>query len=176
MSQHGYTLTELLLALALTALLTAIALPSFSGLVQRDRLTQAAERLYGDLTHARTQAILRGQTVALAARTDGWNSGWTVFVDTNHNRQDEIEEARLREAPALPPGFSLTTNAGIGEAIGYRGDGRSERPNGSLQMGTWLLCDATATAAPGHAITIVVSATGRARISASSNRLNGSAC
>jgi type IV fimbrial biogenesis protein FimT len=176
MSQHGTTLTELLLAVALMALLTAMALPSFSGLVQKDRLTQTSERLYRDLTHARAQAIQRGQPVALVAHPAGWDHGWTVFVDTNHNRQRETGESLLRDAPALPPGFALSTNAGIGGAIGYRGDGRSERPNGGLQMGTWLLCDGGGTATPGHAVTLVVSATGRARVSPSSDHLDGSPC
>lgn len=176
MPQRGYTLIGLVIAMGLAAVLAAAAVPSFSRLHQEARLTGTAERLFTDLTHARTQAILRQRPVAVVAARDGWQAGWSVFVDHNRNRIRDAAETLLRQAPALPPGYTLTANAGIGGAIGYRGDGRTERPSGGLQMGTWLLCDERGRAVPDHARVIIVSATGRPRIGQRSDALDGQRC
>jgi prepilin-type N-terminal cleavage/methylation domain-containing protein len=62
----GFTLLELMVALAITAILGALATPSFSGLVARHRLQAAAHNLQADLVLARLEATRRGLTVHLS--------------------------------------------------------------------------------------------------------------
>jgi len=61
----GLTLIELTIALAISAVLGAMTVPSFSAMLQSRRLTAAAHALAADLGEARQEAIGRGQPVLL---------------------------------------------------------------------------------------------------------------
>ncbi|WP_162520920.1 pilus assembly FimT family protein [Pseudaquabacterium pictum] len=61
----GFTLLELAIALAITALLTAMAVPSYNALVARQRLQATAEHLRADIALARQEAGRRAQPVHL---------------------------------------------------------------------------------------------------------------
>jgi type IV fimbrial biogenesis protein FimT len=58
---RGLTLLEMMVALAIVALLTTLALPSFGSMVSRHRLKAAAEQLGLDLAELRLQAVQRSQ-------------------------------------------------------------------------------------------------------------------
>lgn len=64
----GFTLLELAVVLAITTVLGAIAVPSFSGLVARQRLQSVAHGLQADIALARQEASRRGQPVHLVFR------------------------------------------------------------------------------------------------------------
>jgi type IV fimbrial biogenesis protein FimT len=75
---RGLTLIELCTVLAVLAVLGAIALPSFAGRLDRQRLHAAAETLAADLADARFEAARRGQALHVLpqAAADGWC--WSV--------------------------------------------------------------------------------------------------
>lgn len=93
----GVTLVEMMVVVALTALLLSLAAPSFQEFVVR----RAVESHYGDflqsMRFARSEAIKRGVPVTMcrvddpnattpacsddAGGTDGWKTGWMVFAD-----------------------------------------------------------------------------------------------
>ena len=64
-TRTGFTLLELVVALAIAAVLGAIATPSFTGLMARQRLQAAAHHLQADISLARHEANRRGVTVHL---------------------------------------------------------------------------------------------------------------
>jgi type IV fimbrial biogenesis protein FimT len=61
----GFTLLELVIAMAITVLLGAMAMPTFSSLVARERLQAAAHHLQADIAYARLEAGRRAQPVHL---------------------------------------------------------------------------------------------------------------
>ena len=61
----GFTLLELAIVMAITCVLGALAVPSFSGLIARQRLKSAAYGLQADIALARQEAGRRGQPVHL---------------------------------------------------------------------------------------------------------------
>lgn len=70
---RGVTLIELVLALAVLAVLSALALPSFGARADRARLQNAAEALAVDLGNARFEAARRGDPLhVLAAPGPAW--------------------------------------------------------------------------------------------------------
>jgi type IV fimbrial biogenesis protein FimT len=75
--QQGLTLLELAIAMAVLAVLSALALPSFGGRIERARTQAAAEALAADLTEARFEAARRGLPVYVQA-TPGSDWCWVV--------------------------------------------------------------------------------------------------
>jgi Tfp pilus assembly protein FimT len=61
----GFTLLELAVVMAITIVLGAIAVPSFSGLVARQRLKSVAHGLQADIALARQEAGRTGQVMHL---------------------------------------------------------------------------------------------------------------
>jgi len=80
--QHGFTAIELMVVIAIVAILAALAAPSFTPLIERWRVRQTAESLTSSLYLARSEAIKRGGGVALDA-TGGWDQGWKVTHTQN---------------------------------------------------------------------------------------------
>lgn len=78
----GFTLIELVVALAIIAILMAYAIPSYNEFSKRQALTNENNDLLGDLGFARSLAIGNGSTVTVSAKTVGvdteWSNGWDV--------------------------------------------------------------------------------------------------
>lgn len=95
-TSHGFTAIELMVVVAIVALLTALAAPSFTPLIERWRVRGAAESLQSTIYYARSEAIKRGGGVIIAknpnvdacttaATNTEWGCGWRVFFDVNGN-------------------------------------------------------------------------------------------
>lgn len=69
--QRGFTLAEALVVLALMAVLALLAWPPLQSLVDRWRLDAAATALAHDLQFARSEAVVRNETVRLSVLPDG---------------------------------------------------------------------------------------------------------
>ena len=63
--ERGFTLLESMVAVAIVAVLMTLALPSFGGMLSRQRLKSAAEQMALDLSELRLQAAQRGQSMHL---------------------------------------------------------------------------------------------------------------
>lgn len=74
----GFTAIELMVTVAIVAVLAALAAPSFSSLIERWQVRQAAEDLRSTIYFARSEAIKRGGNVSFAANASGWAVGWGV--------------------------------------------------------------------------------------------------
>lgn len=88
MKQRGLTLIELMITLAVLAVIVGIAVPSFNNMVQNNRSLSLGEDLASALNFARSEAIKRGARVTLCGSTDGiacngtWTNNWIAVVDT----------------------------------------------------------------------------------------------
>ncbi len=76
--QRGMTLIELAITLAVLALFSALALPSFGSRLDRQRLATAAETLAADLAEARFEAARRGQSLFVTPNAQGGPWCWSV--------------------------------------------------------------------------------------------------
>ena len=73
---RGLTLIELMVTVAILAIMALIALPSFQSTLSRNRLSGAAESLAQDMHLARSQAIQDGCTVTITF-SPGSASSWS---------------------------------------------------------------------------------------------------
>jgi type IV fimbrial biogenesis protein FimT len=90
-SARGFGLVELMTVVAIVAVLTAIALPSYAHVMKLNRLTTDANNMMAAMNLARNEAITRGRPVSVCASTNGtactgaatddWSGGWIVFTD-----------------------------------------------------------------------------------------------
>ena len=76
--QRGFTTTELMIVVAIMAVLTAIAVPSMRTMIQTQRVRTASFDLNAGLSLARSEAIKRNSTVTMTPGASGWVDGWTV--------------------------------------------------------------------------------------------------
>lgn len=131
MKRSGYAFVELMVVLAVSGILLAVALPNMRDLLRRHQLNAAVRDLHGAIDHTRAQAIARGSRVLLVplgADGSDWRSGWVIFIDTDGDRRPGPAEEVLSSHGPLPDGikvnFTFTSNRQP-YYIAYNGAGRS---------------------------------------------------
>jgi len=82
----GFTLVELMITIAIIGILASMAVPSFSKMLERNRLKEAIQSLKSDLMFARTESIKRSANLNVSVDINGtsWCYGIDVDNDTNN--------------------------------------------------------------------------------------------
>lgn len=169
LGQSGFTLIEALVALAIVAVLSALAVPSLASFGERMNLGTFTDDVLAHLHLARGEAIKRRGRVALCKSADGetcagaggWEQGWIVFHDADNNGMRTDGELVVERMGALPAGWRLTGNSSLARYISYHPSGTTRYVSGAFQAGTLTLCRQSAW--PTHGVQIVLNAAGRPR-------------
>ena len=137
------------------------------------QLANHAKHIAETMTRARTEAIRRGHRVNLCKSSDqrqcasrgGWESGFIVFADVNHDGQVGDEEAVLGVEGSASPGITVRANKPVENYVSYTSLGYARMLNGSLQMGTLTVCRRGQ-----RALRVVLAGSGRVRVERSDSR------
>ena len=145
---------ELMMVLAITVVLAALAPPALQGFIGNSRLSSAALGLLQTLTMARTEAIKRAQPVVVchpddpAAADDAlacggaetvWTTGHFVFADVDGDGVfDAGEDVLLRRGSPAPGQVEVRGNDAAADAITFNADGTLASGGASALLG---LCD-----------------------------------
>lgn len=119
----GFTLIELMVTVALAAILAFIAVPSLSVFKRNAELTSTTNALVGAISVARSEALKRGYS-AYVTPSNGttWSGGWVAFVNVSSDNTSRTYEAAtdilLNRQAALPSYFSVTGPCTTGSASG----------------------------------------------------------
>ena len=149
--QSGFTLYELMIVLAIGSIILVVAVPSFSGVIDNQRMTAATNEMVMTLNLAKSEAIKRVAYVSVCKSNNGvncsaagtsWDDGWIVFANATVANLGSVDvgDEILRVYPALRDSISLTP---IGTVDGFL----SFRPSGTLgtsaanMTGTLTMCD-----------------------------------
>ncbi|MBF6022768.1 GspH/FimT family pseudopilin [Lysobacter niastensis] len=158
----GFTLLEVIIALTVTAILLALAVPAWSNARAAAYRALAQSALEGTLLDANRHATVTATEVVIcpvstAERCSGssdWSPGWMVFADLDGDRTRDANETVVRREAALAGGIRLKSTQGRTRLI--------IQPNGGNAGSnvTFTLCDARGAA---KASTLVLSNSGQMR-------------
>lgn len=126
-SSSGITLIELLVSLAVVAILASIAIPSFQAVMNSGSLTSDRRSFERQIAFARESSDSYYQTVVMCPSIDGrsceattnWDNGWIVFVDLDSDQTPDLgteqcdvgEDCIIGLGDAVRDGVSVRSDA-----------------------------------------------------------------
>lgn len=145
-SQSGFTLIELMVALAVSLILIVIGIPSFTQMLARSDVTSTSLAIRTGLSIARSEAVKRGARIQVCSLDDEdtqcagnvgigrlvWDDGFIVFQDVDN---DKTYTAGIDELLHLAR-FSepLEIDWGRGHYLIYAPSGRLQMGNSSFHI------------------------------------------
>lgn len=152
----GFTLVELMVTIAVMAVLLGVAIPSFNEALLGSKLSSFANSLSSSALLARSEAIKRNAAVTLCVSSNGascgtgdWNQGWIVKSGA------EV----LHIEGALPPGIRV---------IASRDDVVFAPTGAGATSADFTVCSAAPTVG-GQERTVTIGATGRSAVAKTTN-------
>lgn len=117
-SQHGFTLYELMMTLAVVGIILTIGVPNLIAFSQNSRMTAAANDLHAAFQLARSESARARTNITICASADPlgagsdcdgtWDQGYIVFVDVDGDRaRSGANETVLRALPPIQTGVNL---------------------------------------------------------------------
>lgn len=146
--QRGFTLVELVVTVALVAVLANLALPDFSETLRQWRRDSATRALSSDLQLARTESIKSSRRITMCPSTNGtscsatneWRNGWILFVDDGVTDLAYDAGERVLKVVGAQAGIASLLSSGGVQTLQFL-------PNGLMSVGnttfTVLPSDAT---------------------------------
>ena len=156
----GVTLVELMVTIAVAAILLVIGAPSLNNLYQSIRADMAIRKIHQAVTYARGQAVTLGQNVTVCHLSEGsctkdWQQGVTIFVDQDSDAIFDDIDMNLNHIGAFNEKDTISIN-NDSNGIVFQNDGK---PNDARSI---IYC----TEHPEHVAPkkVVISNSGRVKV------------
>jgi len=155
--RQGFTIIELMVVVAIAAIMVTLAVPSMRDMVVATQVRTAASDLYQSVILARSEAIKRASNVDIVPNSGDWALGWSV-----------MSGATVLEARDATTNVSVTPNTSGN--ITYRLDGRLSSNVRNLTLFT------TASTSAIAARCVVIDASGKATIRTDTDQNPANGC
>ncbi len=130
----GFTLLELMIALAIGSVILVLGVPSFKGTIDNQRMTSATNEMVMSLNLAKSEAIKRVTYVSICKSSNGvscgaagtsWDDGWIIFANATVANSGSVDagDEILRVYPALRDSLSLTPTGTVDGFVSFRPSG-----------------------------------------------------
>jgi type IV fimbrial biogenesis protein FimT len=174
---RGVTLIELMVTVAIAAIVATVAVPSLRDFLRKNQLSGTTMEFIGALNYARSEAVRRGLSVAVCKNleptnskfgkrcnattcasstgSDCWDRGWIILVNSDSSYlagTKDIDEAdRLRVQSPLKSGYAMRASI---NNVAYSRSGMT------TNTATFAVCEGASTPrAKNQAQAVVVTAT-----------------
>ena len=156
-TNRGFSIPELMLVLAIAAVMAALAVPNFNSLLVNNRMTAEVNNMVGVLNVARSEAVRRGQPVEVCASTN--QSTCNGGANWENGLIARAGGTVIRVVEEFPNNFTLRSAQFVNSV--------TFQPNAfTNQSGTFRFCDQRGQSA---ARGILMTVTGRPQISRDTN-------
>lgn len=136
----GFTIIELMVTIAVAAVLLGLAVPAFTDVIRNTRMANQANSVVGALNYARSESATRGMPVSVCAlNNDGsacvdaaesatnWTNGWMIFTDRSGDLGEPDGTDTILQTGAMPGGgFAIASTASF-VRFGVGASGATER-------------------------------------------------
>ncbi|MEW5879562.1 MAG: GspH/FimT family pseudopilin [Pseudomonadota bacterium] len=169
-ANRGLSLIEVLIVMAIAAILLGIGVPNMQTFILNNRLASSTHEFYTALQFARSEAVRRQAQVTLvhggAAGSGNWGAGWTMCVDSNRDNACAGEETLRAGAPLAAP-LTLYGNANFANFIAFDASGRLTTAGG----GAFVICHGANLVEDGQSRSraVLVNGSGRVRLGLDAN-------
>lgn len=154
--QPGFTLVEMLVVIAIVAILAMMVQPSFVSLMAAKRISTDGLNFMSDLAFMRNESVRRATTVTACSSSDGatcnagsaWTSGRIIFSDANGNGVVDGSDQIIRVTPALNSSQTITVT-GFSSNIQFTSTGTVQT------AGTVKICNSAVAGSNGNSLTVL---------------------
>ncbi len=182
---RGFTLTELLITIAVAAVLAAIGAPAMGVFLKNNRLRNTSFEVLASLNYARSEAVTRKRPVVICRSADpvavnptcqtgggNWSAGWLVFVSADGNLTYDVGagDQLIRRVAQVSETVDVAGNATAANALRFLADGTTDTAGASAAL---YVCDERGTS---FGREVDIAPHGRARILSGTTSNPISAC
>ena len=164
---NGFTLTELIIVIAIISILATVSIPSFSSYISARKTQITQQKIFSTIRQIRLLAITHAQTIVMCSSVDqitcsantdskNWNDGWIVFVDLNENKKRDVKKEDILILEPKNNSHNIKWNRGSYLAYNYEG-----KVN---QNGSFFICD-NKRVKNQHSRSIIINRVGRPYLS-----------
>jgi len=136
--QSGFTIIEIMITIAVVAVLAAVGVPAIGNLIKNNRVRAHMFEVLDSIQLTRSEATKRRQAVVMCRTADPtagtpvcggtantWTTGWLIFEDKNGNSSYDSGTDVLIKAvnPAAEGNITVMTNSVCNNNLSYKSDG-----------------------------------------------------
>ncbi|MGX1171341.1 GspH/FimT family pseudopilin [Pseudomonas sp. R151218B TE3479] len=151
MHQQGFSLIELLMGLAIAAIVLPWANAGYKELIDSIERKDTAQLLISGLRSARSEAIMRNRTVVLRGIGNDWGRGWRITLD------DKDKTVLMERSVSA----RVVGNQPVKRRVRFSSQGEALHPSGAFQAGTLHVC---ARRGPVSHHQVILAPSGRVRL------------